>query len=622
MRWLRIGLAQLNPIVGNFGHNVAHMVAAMEQARRAQVDVLVFPELAVCGYPPEDLLLRPSFIRANLNALETLASQVHDLWVIAGFVDLQIDLYNAAALIGNGKVAGIYHKRYLPNYGVFDEDRYFRAGSTCPLFVFDNVRLGITICEDVWYPGGPAQWLATAGADVVINLSASPYHATKGRQRERMLATRAQDNGVWFAYANCVGGQDELVFDGQSLVIDPSGATVASGQPFMEELVVAGIDLDAVLETKLHDPRLRKIGVELTSGPEAVRVRHIADDIPSVQQVRIGGQLASPIRRLPPPPAGSPIFLGQDASNACWRTLVKRAQGPDTMGGTPSSPSSVAEVYAALVLGTRDYVRKNTDSDVVIGLSGGIDSSLVCAIAVDALGSKRVHGVSMPGQYNQSASEEDARQLAAALNIDFRVIPIQTIVDAYVLALAPSFAGTMINVAEENLQARTRGSLWMALTNKFNWLALTAGNKSEMATGYATLYGDMAGGLAVLKDVPKTLVYQLAAYRNSVFTDPVIPDRVFQKAPSAELRPDQRDSDSLPPYDVLDPILAAYVEHDWEVEQIVAAGFDEHTVRRVMGLVDRAEYKRRQAPPGIKITPRAFGRDRRWPITHAFRESP
>jgi NAD+ synthase (glutamine-hydrolysing) len=622
MRALRIGLAQLNPTVGDLNGNRRCIGSAAAKARDQGVDLLVVPELALTGYPPEDLLLKASFARANQRALEQLAAEIDGLWAVVGFVDLQEDLYNAAALVGNGHVAAVYHKRYLPNYGVFDEDRYFRAGSDCPLFVFEDVRLGITICEDIWYPGGPAQWQAAAGAELVVNLSASPYHARKGLHRERMLATRAADCAVWLAYVNLVGGQDELVFDGQSLILDPSGRVVAGGRMFAEDLLIYDLDLDAVLEARLHEPRPRKLDVDLVTRPAVTHLGHIGDETPTVERVDIAATLCH--RTMNMPLLEEHVALDDaQPSHGVWELAVERATAArNQQQGRRDDADLEEEVYAALVLGVRDYVRKNGIGEVVIGLSGGIDSSLVAVIAVDALGKQRVHGVAMPSRYNASSSEEDARQLATALGLEFRVIAIEPVFEAFLQALEPSFAGTQPNVAEENIQARIRGSLWMALTNKFNWIALTAGNKSEMATGYATLYGDMAGGFAVLKDVPKTMVYRLARYRNTLGRSPVIPVRVLEKAPSAELRPGQKDQDSLPPYDELDSILESYVEKDWDFGHLVAAGHAPETVQKVLQLVDRAEYKRRQAPPGIKITPRAFGRDRRLPITNRYREQP
>ena len=575
MRSLRVALVQMNAVVGDLDGNAAKILRLAEQARGQGAQLVAFPELALTGYPPEDLLLKPSFIAHNLTALRWLAKEIRGITAVVGFVDADSDIYNAAAVLhhdgaagSEGDVALVYRKQYLPNYGVFDEQRYFRAGRESPIFTLDGVVVGVNICEDMWYPNGPTVAQAAAGAEVIVNINASPYHLGKREYREKMLATRAADNGVVVAYTNLVGGQDELVFDGHALVFDQNARLVHSGSQFAEDLLVADIDAEAVFRSRLHDPRRRQAPVVVPSG--RVVVLHSA------------GRPTSP---LPAPPSREPL------------------SGP-------------AEVYAALALGTRDYVRKNGFRKVLIGLSGGIDSSLVAAIAADALGPENVVGVSMPSRYSSEGSKTDAHLLAEALGIECLTIPIEPAFDALLGMLEPRFAGTTPGLAEENLQARIRGNLLMALSNKFGHLVLTTGNKSEMATGYSTLYGDMAGGFAVIKDVPKMLVYDLARYRNS--RSPVIPDAVLTKAPSAELRPDQKDEDSLPPYPVLDAVLEGYVEEDRSPEELVARGFDPGVVRQVARLVDRSEYKRRQAPPGIKITPRAFGRDRRLPITNRF----
>ncbi len=574
-RRLRIALAQINTTVGDFSGNVEKILTAIAEARGWGADIVTFPELAICGYPPEDLLFKPQFIAANLKCLDKIVEATEDITAIVGFVDAREDIYNAAAVASNGKLCAIYHKIYLPNYGVFDENRYFRAGSECPVYTICGIGVGVNICEDIWYEAGPATVQAYAGAEVIINISASPYHAGKGDFRERMLATRASDNVTIVAYTNLVGGQDELVFDGSSLVLSEKGEVLARGKQFEEDLVVVDLDVEAVFRTRLHDPRWRKTGIATRGQLWQTTGTTVSD---------------SPSRTLKPP--------------------------------LPPRHSSVrnlpAEVYDALVLGLRDYVRKNGFREVVIGLSGGIDSSLVATIAVDAIGAANVIGVSMPSRYSSPASISDAELLARQLGIRYLNIPIEKIFQAYLDTLAEQFKGTTPDVTEENIQARIRGNLLMALSNKFGWLVLTTGNKSEIATGYTTLYGDMAGGFAVIKDVPKTMVYQLARYRNSVAGYDLIPLSVINKAPSAELRPGQQDTDSLPPYDLLDPILKAYVEEDRSVEQIIGAGFDEAMVQRAARLVDGSEYKRRQAPPGIKITPRAFGRDRRLPITNRF----
>ncbi len=573
MHRLRIALAQINPTVGDLDGNVATILANVEAAKAQDAAIVVFPELAITGYPPEDLLLKPQFIEANLAALQTVAAAAQGILVVVGFVDRQDDIYNAAAVCCEGKVAGVYHKQYLPNYGVFDENRYFRAGRAATVFRWGNITFGINVCEDIWYPDGPTETQAFAGgAQVIVNISASPYHAGKGGFRERMLATRAADNTAVVAFCNMVGGQDELVFDGQSLVFDAQGELVARGRAFEEDVVLADLDLGAVFSRRLHDPRRRQ---------------HRSEDE------------AVPCIALP----GRPV------------PGMLRQPGPSQTDVTVPL-ERLEEIYRALVLGTRDYARKNGFQTAVVGVSGGIDSSLVAAIAADALGPQNVVGVRLPSRYTSEMSNDIAAQLAANLGIRLLTIPIEPAFEAYRQMLAEPFAGTEPGVAEENIQARIRGNVWMALSNKFGWLVLTAGNKSEMAVGYATLYGDMAGGFAVIKDVPKTLVYELARWRNA--QSPVIPEAALARPPTAELRPGQKDTDSLPPYEMLDPILKAYVEEDRSADEIVALGFDPETVWRVIRMVDRSEYKRRQAPPGIKITPRAFGRDRRLPITNRF----
>jgi NAD+ synthase (glutamine-hydrolysing) len=569
-------MAQINTTVGDFAGNQRRIKEAMAEASSLGANLITFPELAICGYPPEDLLLKPQFIEENLKSLGHIIEQSAGLNIVVGFIDAKNDIYNAAAVIHDGKLVGVYHKIYLPNYGVFDENRYFKSGSEYPVYIIDGVAIGINICEDIWYEGGPAAAQAYSGAEVLVNISASPYHFDKGNSRERMLATRASDNVVIIAYNNLIGGQDELVFDGNSLLLDEKGRLIARGKQFEEDLIVADLDVEAVFQTRLHDPRWRKETL-LREEPRWHGTRIVVSEVPAAAS------------DVPLPP----------------RELQVR--------GLPG------EVYDALVLGTRDYVTKNGFDKVVIGLSGGIDSSLVAAIAVDALGASNVVGVAMPSRYSSPSSISDAKLLAQSLGIELITIPIEAVFKAYLEVLAPSFAGTEPNVTEENLQARIRGNTLMALSNRFGWLVLTTGNKSEMATGYTTLYGDMAGGFAVLKDVPKTLVYELANYRNSLADTELIPSTVIDKPPSAELKPDQRDSDTLPSYELLDPVLTAYVEEDKSVEQIVAKGFDQEMVEQVARLVDQSEYKRRQAPPGIKITPRAFGRDRRLPLTNRFK---
>jgi len=570
-------MAQVNTTVGDFAGNVRKISDSMARAKSLGVDLLTFPELAVCGYPPEDLLLKPQFIEENLRALQEVVAASGGMTVVVGFVDSAGDIYNSAAVIHDGRLAGVYHKTFLPNYGVFDENRYFRAGGECPVYVIAGVGVGVSICEDIWYEAGPAAAQACAGAEVILNISASPYHIGKRDSRERMLATRAADNLAIVAYNNLVGGQDELVFDGDSVVFDEKGRLLCRGRQFEEDLIVTDLDIESVFRTRLHDPRWRK-GNLLVKG------------IDSRTSIMVSG---APLVDAKPPLPDRQV----------------RLRGP------------VAEAYDALVLGTRDYVRKNGIQKVVIGLSGGVDSSLVAAIAVDALGPADVTGVAMPSRYSSSGSLSDAKLLAQNLGIRLMVIPIEKVFQACLETLSESFAGTQPNVAEENVQARIRGNLLMALSNKFGWLVLTTGNKSEMATGYTTLYGDMAGGFAVIKDVPKTTVYELVRYRNTLCGREVIPGSVIEKPPSAELRPDQKDSDSLPSYALLDRVITAYVEEDKSVEQIVAMGIDREVVERAARLIDSSEYKRRQAPPGVKITARAFGRDRRLPITNRFNGS-
>jgi NAD+ synthase (glutamine-hydrolysing) len=577
MRRLRIGMAQINTTVGDFAGNMRKMIRSIDEARLLGVDLLTFPELAVCGYPPEDLLLKPHFIQENLKALERMVLTSAGITLVIGFVDSKGDIYNAAAIAHDGRLVGVYHKMYLPNYGVFDENRYFRAGEECPVYVIAGVGVGINICEDIWYEAGPATAQAYAGAEVIVNISASPYHVGKRDRREQMLATRASDNLAIVAYNNLVGGQDELVFDGDSVVFDERGRLMCRGKQFEEDLIVADLDIESVFRSRLHDPRWRK-GSLLLKEPKHISKVTVSE---------------APLSDTKPPLVDRKVEI--------------------------RSPS--AEVYDALVVGTRDYVRKNGIAKVVVGLSGGVDSSLVAAIAMDALGSTDVIGVAMPSRYSSPGSLSDAALLADNLGISLMIIPIEEVFQAYLETLSGPFAGAQPDVSEENIQARIRGNLLMALSNKFGWLVLTTGNKSEMATGYTTLYGDMAGGFAVIKDVPKIMVYELVRYRNSLTEREAIPRSVIQKPPSAELRSDQKDSDSLPSYDLLDKVITAYVEEDKSVEQIVATGIDRDVVERAARLIDSSEYKRRQAPPGVKITPRAFGRDRRLPITNRFNGS-
>lgn len=575
MRSLRIGLAQINATVGDLDGNLARIVAALDRARALGVDLLAFPEMCVTGYPPEDLLLRPAFIQGAMDRTRALAPHTTGMTVIVGTVDRDADLYNAAAVFHDGRFVTCARKRHLPNYGVFDENRYFTSERESLLFARDGVVFGVNICEDIWVSSGPCEEQARAGAEVLVNISASPYHAGKLDERRRLIATRATENRAVVCYVNLVGAQDEIVFDGGSMVVDPHGETLAEGARFDDDLVVVDVDLDEVFNARLHDPRLRS--------------RHDDDDAAPLARVHLDAPGAASIGTKPalePRPA-------------------------------PTDLDEHAEVYKALTVGVRDYVRKNGFDTVLLGLSGGIDSALTACIAADAIGPAHVVGVAMPSPYSSPASSEDAAGLANALGLRFMTIPIRDTMAAYTTALADAFAGRAADLTEENLQARIRGTLLMALSNKFNQLVLTTGNKSETSVGYSTLYGDTAGGFAVLKDVYKTQVYALCAWRNA--QGAVIPERTITRAPSAELRPDQTDQDSLPPYDVLDAILRAYVEEDRSIPEIARDGHDEALVARVARMVDLAEYKRRQSPPGLKITPRAFGKDRRLPITNRWR---
>ncbi|NOT60979.1 MAG: NAD+ synthase [Acidobacteria bacterium] len=574
MSTLRIALSQINTTVGDFAGNTAKIIADIERARAAGADIVAFPELAVCGYPPEDLLLKPQFVAANLQALDEIIAASQGIVAIVGFVNRATDIHNAAAVICDGELKGVYHKQYLPNYAVFDEFRYFDAGLEAPIFQFGDALIGVNICEDIWYPGGPTQEQALAGAQIIINLSASPYHAGKGNARERMLATRAEDNAVALAYVNLVGGQDELLFDGQSLVFDERGNLLARGKSFAEELLLVDINTDRVFSERLHDPRRRQERLYVEPSEQIV----LRDTKPAAKADKLAPVIAEPL----------------DVN---------------------------AEVYQALVVGTRDYVKKNGFKSAVIGLSGGIDSALVACVAKDALGAENVTCVFMPTRYSSNESARDAEQLAKNLGVNYHVVTIEDTFKQYLTMLAPVFAGSAMGIAEENIQARIRGNILMALSNKFGALVLSTGNKSEMSVGYCTLYGDMCGGYAVIKDVPKLLVFDLCRWLNRANQNEaeVIPDYIITRPPSAELRDDQKDSDSLPPYETLDAILELYVEQDYSIANIIAAGFDETTVKWVARQVDLNEYKRRQAAPGVRITPRAFGRDRRMPLTNKFR---
>ncbi len=589
MRSLRIAMAQINPTVGDIAGNTALIKAWIKDARRAKADLVAFPELAITGYPPEDLLFKPRFIDDTHRALKAIAAEAHGLVVVVGYVGREVtgapaseassfspagrhDLYNAAAVLADRRLVANYCKRHLPNYGVFDESRYFHPGSRLPLLVLNGTTIGVNICEDIWFPEGPTRAQAAAGAEVIVNINASPFHVGKSRMREQVLATRARENRVIVTYTNTVGGQDELVFDGCSVIVDHTGEIVARGKAFEQDLLIADLDVAAVGRARQGEGRKKPLPTRVSALVDRVEVRVPTRKSQSVMVPALGSQL-----------------------------------------------DRLDEAYRALVLGVRDYVRKNGFKRVVIGLSGGVDSALTAVIAVDAVGADNVLGVFMPSPYTSRVSREDVADMARRLRIQVDTLSITTTFKSYLMTLSKPFSGRRPDTTEENLQARIRGNLLMAYSNKFGHLVLTTGNKSEMSVGYATLYGDMAGGFAVIKDVPKTMVYELSHLRNLVGPEPVIPKRVLERPPTAELRPDQKDEDSLPPYPVLDPILKAYVEEDRALEDIVAMGFNSETVARVMAMVDRSEYKRRQAPLGIKITHRAFGKDRRMPITNGYR---
>ena len=573
---LRVALSQRDFTVGDISGNADKIRDGIRRAKSERAAIVVFPELALTGYPPEDLLLKKSFLNRAQAALEELATEAEDIVALVGFPEAADDVYNAAAVLADGRVAAVYRKMFLPNYGVFDEQRYFQSGNDPAVIEVNGVVIGLTICEDIWEPGPPATSEALAGAQVIVNLSASPYHFGKGQERERMLSQRARDSLVAVVFCNTTGGQDELVFDGHSIVCDQDGEIIARSPQFGEDFLVANVDLGAVIAARLQDARHRAA---------VRRERERSDEAPAEQL----GSFSVP------------------------------AAGENTIGG-PLAPlmSKDDEVYSALVTGVRDYVEKNGFERVVIALSGGIDSALTALVAVDALGAERVTCVSMPSQYSSEGTRSDAQRIAENLGVDFREVPIEDAMQAYERALSSQFNGAEPDITEENIQARIRGNIVMALSNKFGWLVLTTGNKSEMSVGYATLYGDMAGGFAVLKDVFKTWVFRLTRWRNEKEGRELVPGSVLERPPSAELRYEQRDDQSLPPYDILDRILEGYVEQDLDVDELVRQGLPREDVERVVRMVDLAEYKRRQAPPGVRISTKAFGRDRRLPITNRY----
>ena len=595
-RTFRLALAQINPTVGDIPGNTAKILDYLERARGVQADLVAFPEMATTGYPPEDLLFKPSFLTENVAAMKKVVAASKGIAVVLGYVNILSlnrkpdgergpdgmgpQITNAAALGYDGKLVDTYHKIFLPNYGVFDEERYFQKGSVCPVYRIGGVAIGVNICEDIWYPVGPTTVQCQAGAELIVNINASPFHAGKRAFREKMIAQRASDHGLTVAYVNTVGGQDELVFDGDSIIYDAAGSLLARGPAFEESLFVADLEFPGDSAQRKQGPAgAAAADVAAVGAPKTVAV----SEAPAIGKK---------------PLEDRPIAAGMEEPE---------------------------EVYRALVLGTGDYLRKTGFSKALVGLSGGVDSALTATVAVDALGKENVVGITMPSRYSSEGSISDSKKLAENLGLDLWEVPIEPAHRAFTEMLEERFQGTEANVAEENVQARVRGNVLMTASNKFGWIVLTTGNKSEMAMGYATLYGDMAGGFAVLKDVPKTTVYELCRWRNRQgrsfgTSNDVIPAAIIDKPPSAELREDQLDADSLPPYEVLDPVVKAYVEDDCSYQDMVAQGFDPQVVRQVISAVDRNEYKRRQSPPGVKITPRAFGKDRRLPIVNRYRQ--
>lgn len=571
---MRIALAQINPTVGDFEGNKKLILKYIEKAKQNNADMVVFPELAITGYPPEDLLLRESFIDENLKTLNFIINKVRDIPLVIGFVDRNNLLYNAAGVGYGGKIIFKHYKSNLPNYGVFDEVRYFAAGNKTGILKVNEYNIGITVCEDIWNPDGPAQCQAIQGeAHLLINISASPFHAGKLKEREQMLATRASDYSAYVAYLNMVGGQDELVFDGRSMVFDESGKLIARGKAFEEDLIVFDIDLKSIVAKRIKNTTLRR---EMEK------------------------------------------FKKQPLETTAIRIKLNK-KGRITNFISPAL-SEIEEIYSAIKLGIIDYCKKNGFKKALVGVSGGIDSALTLCLAVDSLGAQNVIAISMPSMFTSKETKSDARKIADNLGVQFYEIPISEIHRAFIDSLTGIFAGTKPGIAEENIQARIRGNILMAISNKFGWLVLTTGNKSEVSTGYCTLYGDTAGGYAPLKDVPKTMVYKLAEYRNSIAGKKIIPDSIIKRAPTAELKPDQKDQDVLPPYKILDKIIEDYVEKDLSYRDLIEQGISPEYVKKTILMIYGSEYKRRQSPPGVKITPRAFGKDRRYPITNKFNE--
>jgi len=559
MQTLRIAMAQINPVVGDIQGNTDKIKNYIKQAQKENVDVITFPELALTGYPPEDLLFKTHFINDIKKHLEEVTKSTQGITAIIGLAREENGLLNSAAVIYDRKIINFYDKKILPNYGVFDEKRYFISGKNNPVYLINGITVGINICEDIWFEDGPTKDQADLGAQLILNINGSPFDTEKRDIRENMLKERALHNNLYISYTNMVGGQDELVFDGGSVLLNPAGEIISRGKAFEEDLIITDLYLE-----------------ETTNFVES----------------------------------NTNIFVSNTFKNKNPRTI------PDNQ---IVEISKLEQIHKALILGTRDYVNKSGFTKVILGLSGGIDSALTCYIAVKAFGKENVLGVIMPSRFSSEGSITDSQLLANNLGIDTKIIPIEPAYSSFLDMLSESFEGTSVDVAEENLQARIRGNILMALSNKFNWITLITGNKSEMATGYSTLYGDMAGGFAVLKDVPKTLVYELCRYINTLQDTDLIPETIITKPPSAELRADQKDEDSLPPYDILDAILKNYVEEDRSFQEIVDLGYDEAVVKRTTLLLDRSEYKRKQSPPGVKITPRNFGRDRRIPLINKYK---
>tara|TARA_Y100001956_G_scaffold51087_2_gene49810 strand:- start:238 stop:1923 length:1686 start_codon:yes stop_codon:yes gene_type:complete len=559
MHTLRIAMAQINPVVGDIQGNADKIKNYIKQAQNENVDVITFPELALTGYPPEDLLFKTHFIDEIKKHLQEVTKFTQGITAIIGFAREENGLLNSAAVVHDKKIINYYDKKILPNYGVFDEKRYFISGDNNPVYLIDGITVGINICEDIWFEDGPTQDQASLGAQLILNINGSPFDTEKRYIRENMLKERALHNNLYISYTNMVGGQDELVFDGGSVILNPAGEIISRGKAFEEDLIITDLNFEETgnfVESKTN--------IFVSSSPKDKNLTPISDN--NIVEI-----------------------------------------------------DKLEQVHKALILGTRDYVNKSGFTKVLLGLSGGIDSALTCYIAVKAFGKENVLGVIMPSRYSSEGSVTDSQLLANNLGIETKIIPIEPAYISFLEMLSESFEGTSVDVAEENLQARIRGNILMALSNKFNWINLITGNKSEMATGYSTLYGDMAGGFAVLKDVPKTLVYELCKYINTLQGKDLIPETIITKPPSAELREDQKDEDSLPPYDILDAILKNYVEEDRSFQEIVDLGYDEAVVKRVTLLLDRSEYKRKQSPPGVKITPRNFGRDRRIPLINKYK---